>query len=262
METLKGHAAVVEMLRLMEENGRQEEAKEFSHLIAAVDSVGQQYDGLLAEVQDLKRRLAEAEKERHPLKDALARTVQTLEVRLTGVNTRLQVVRNRIALTAEKAVENFKRIGVSALDTAVSSLRIDTFLEAAQEKVFKCADDLAESIQKVEDVGRELRSAGSHVKNAGRAASGRETQTVDGGQEGRFQSAVLAPMRALQSSFERVGRTLYSALGAVDRLGRAADRNRGKRERVSVRRRLKTEAPACAVPALPAPAKRSREVAR
>lgn len=258
MEMLKDHAAVAAMLRLMEENGRQEQAAEFSNLIAAVDSVGQQYEGLLAEVRDLRQQLAEATKERHPLKDNLTRTVQVLEVRANGVHTRLQVIHNRIAITAQKAVDNFKRMDVSTLDTAISNLRVDKLLEATQQKIYMCVDDLDESIHKVEAMGQELRSVGSHVKNAGRVVSGKETQAVDGGQEGRFQMVVLAPMRTARSTLEQMGRTVYSAQGAVDRLGHAADRARGKRERSSVRRRLeqKEECP------VSAPAKESREAER
>ena len=39
MDFLKDHEAIREMLRLMEENNRQDQAKEFARLIACVDSI-------------------------------------------------------------------------------------------------------------------------------------------------------------------------------------------------------------------------------
>lgn len=258
MEMLKDHPAVAEMLHLLEENGRQEQAAEFSRLIAAVDSVGQQYNGLLAEVQDLKRQLDDAAMKRHPLKDALSRTVRALEARVNGVHTRLQVIRNRIISTAEQAVKNFKQMGISALDTAVCSLRVDKLLETVQQKIFMSVDNMEAAIQKVEAMGQELRIAGGYVKNAGRIASGKGTQRVDSGEEGRVQTVILAPMRMACSTLERMGQTIYSALGAVERLERAAERTRGKREKTSIRKRLeeKEDRPA------PAPARKPREEAR
>ena len=106
-------------------------------------------------------------------------------------------------------------------------------------------------------MGRELRSAGAHVKNAGRAAGGKEVQPVDGGEAGRIQSAVLAPLRGVHSVLTQFSRTNGKALTAVERLEDAADRNRGKREKSSVRHRLEKKPPA-----LPAPAKKFREAER
>ena len=120
-------------------------------------------------------------------------------------------------------------------------------------------DRVAESIHKVEAMGQELRNAGGHLKNAGRAAAGKEARQIDGGQEGKFQAAVLAPLRAVHSMLGGLNRTAYAALGAVDRLSRTAERGRGKREKSSVRQRLEGKPPA--LPA-PVPAKKSHEAER
>ena len=258
MEMLKDYPAVAEMIHLLEENGRPEQAADFSRLIAAVDSVGQQYEAMQMEVNDLRQQLVNATTEQHPLKDTLFRTVRALEDQANAVHTRLQMIQNRITFIAEKAVENFKQMGVSTLDTAISKLRVDQLLDTAQQLIRGGVDDLDKSIRKVEAIGQELRSAGSHMKNAGRVASGKEAQAVDGGQGGRFQTVVLAPMKAVRSTLERMGRTFRAAECAVDRLGHAAEQGRGKREKTSVRRRLedKENRPASA------PARKPREEVR
>lgn len=259
LEQLKDHAAVKEMLRLMEENGRQEQAAELARLIAAADSIIQQYDPICAKLDEIRQQLADLPKPRHPVRDAISQTVQKVEYGATEALTWILTVREHIISCAETAVADFKREGVSALDKAVSALNVQYLLETMQEKIGASLDRVAESIHKVEAMGQELRNAGGHLKNAGRAAAGKEARQIDGGQEGRFQAAVLAPLRAVHSMLGGLDRTAYAALGAVDRLSRAAEQGRGKREKSSVRQRLGKKPPA--LPA-PAPAKNPREAER
>ncbi len=257
MNPLKDHEAVKEMLRLMEENDRQEQAAEFARVIDAVDNMSQQYAKLTNELTEVKERLSEASRLRHPLHDMLSKTVRAVETKADDAFVRLCSVRNRIISCAETAVADFKRMGVSALDQAVATLRVGDLLTAVGEKISAALDSTETSIQKLETMGRELRSAGAHMKNAGRAAGGKEVQPVDGGEAGRIQSAVLAPLRGVHSVLTQFSRTNGKALTAVERLEDAADRNRGKREKSSVRHRLEKKPPA-----LPAPAKKFREAER
>lgn len=259
MELLKDHTAIKEMLRLLEENDRKEQAAELARLIAAADGIVQQYDALYAKLDDLKQQVAALPEPRHPVKDALSQTVRKVEYGATEALTWILTVREHIISCAETAVADFKREGVSALDKAVSALNVQYLLETMQEKIAASLDRVAESIHTVEAMGQELRTAGGHLKNAGRAAAGKEAQLIDGGQEGRFQAAVLAPLRAVHSMLAGLNGAAYAALGAVDRLSRVAERERGKREKSSVRQRLERKPPV--LPA-PAPAKKSHEAER
>ena len=259
MELLKDHAAIKEMLQLLEENGRKEEAVELARLIAVADSIVQQYDALYAKLEDLKQQVAALPEPRHPVKDALSQTVQKVEHGATEALTWILTVREHIISCAETAVADFKREGVSALDQAVSALNVQYLLETMQEKIAASMNRVAESIQKLEAMGQELRSAGGHLKNAGRAMTGKETQTVDGGQEGKIQAAMLVPLRAVQSMLVNLNKSVDTALGAVDRLSLAAERGRGKRGKSSVRQRLDrkpSDSPASA------PLKKLREAER
>ncbi len=264
MDFLKDHEMIIEMLRLMEENNRQDQAQEFSRLIACVDSMEQQYAAVLSELRDVKQQLAEMPEQRRSVKDALMEMVQTLEDRVGEMREQLQTIRDKIISCAKDAVSGFKQMGVSALDTAVCALGIKNLLESVQDKICQSMENTRASIRRVETMGQELRSARNHLKNAGRAAVGKEPQQVDTAREGRFQAAVLAPMRAANAMYAGMNRTIYGALGAVDRLERAAERTRGKRERPSVRQRLEEKrAETQARPlALPDPSRKPHEAAR
>lgn len=57
MKILSDYEAVMELLSLMKENGRELQAVELSCLISALDSMEQQYSSVLAELRDIKREL-------------------------------------------------------------------------------------------------------------------------------------------------------------------------------------------------------------
>ncbi len=243
MKILSDYEAVMELLSLMKENGRELQAVELSCLISALDSMEQQYSSVLAELRDIKRELTPEQ----PSFDL----VQAAQEKVEQARDQLAAVKERIIVWAKTAVEDFKRVGVSALDTAISSLGIKNLLETMQDKVCGAMENVDTSIKRVEAMGQELRSAGAHLKNAGRAAAGKETQEVDGERPGRFQTVILAPMRAVRGALAGLNRTIYRAEGAVERLGHTAERGRGKREKPSVWQQLDQKK--VEVSALPAP---------
>ena len=59
--------------------------------------------------------------------------------------------------------------------------------------------------------------------------TGKDTQTVDGGQEGRFQSVVLAPMRATKSLLSSMNNATLAAIGGMESLELSAEAAREAR---------------------------------
>lgn len=260
MDKLKDHAAVAEMLRLMQENGRQEQAEQFSNLISAVDSIIQQNEKLFEELYEIRQQLAvmPEPEQRHTFKDAVSNAAEMAERTAAGLYSALLTIRDHIISHAETAVADFKRMGVCALDSAAYAMGVQHLLNGMSEQTAKAADSVENSIKMVEAMGQELRSAGGHLKNAGRTVSGKEAQQIDGGQEGRFQAALLAPLRAAHSTLGRIERTIIAARCASENLESAAEKMRGKREKTSVRRRLGEKK---ALPP-PATARKHREAER
>lgn len=56
----------------------------------------------------------------------------------------------------------------------------------------------------VEAMGEELRSAGGHLKNAGRAAAGKEARQIDGGQS-KVKTMLFRMRNQLRKYFEQEG---------------------------------------------------------
>ena len=170
------------------------------------------------------------------MKKVLEGVAVNLENKLDWARNMLAGLRERIAECARNAVDNFKEAGVSALDKAASALGVKNVLEALQEHLSGMIADTKQNMEKVENIGHELRSVGGHLKNAGRAMTGKEAQAVDGGQAGRLQSAVLAPMRGVQTLLSGMNNATLAAIGGVENLEQPADMARERREERAAQR--------------------------
>ena len=237
-----------QFFKLLLENGRAGQSEDLSRLLFYMDGMNRQLDAVQRELQAVKAQLAKAHDA--PQKSALQGMADALQGKIRQAQEKLDGLREKIMQCAANAVEGFKRTGVLALDKAVAAMGIHKTLEAVQQNIHGSLEDTKRSIEKIETLGHELRSAGGHLKNAGRAAIGRETQAVDGGQEGRFQAAVLAPMRTVQKLLTSMNNATLAAIGNVERLETAAEAAR-EAKKPSIRQTLQEKKAEAA--ALPAP---------
>jgi len=224
-EQLSENGAVQEFLKLLTEN-RPDKCQDFSIMLWQLEGMGRQLDAALQELQEVKTQLAEMQKS--PAGRFTARAVSAVEDRLQAMQERLTEIKDRILEGAKEAVAGFKRAGVKALDKAVSALCIKKVLERTQKDLTESISDVKQSIGKIETIGQELRSVGGHIRNAGRAVVGKEQQKVDGGTEGRFQAAVLSPLRMEKNILTKLNNITLAAIGSVERLEQAARRTKEK----------------------------------
>lgn len=227
MDPLQGNEAIQQFIKLLEENGRQEQAADLSALMWYMDGMSRQYDAVLQELQNVRQQLAQVKEpsSKYVVQGAAAK----LEHRAHQIKETLDNLWEKIAGCAATAAKNFKETGVSALDKAVSAMGVKNALESLQNHLSEMITDTKRNIEKVESIGHELRSVGGHLKNAGRAMSGKETQTVDGGQAGRFQSAVLAPMWGAQKLLSGMNNATLAAIGGMEHLEQTAEDARAAR---------------------------------
>lgn len=227
MDPLQENDTLQQFMKLLAENGREGQAADLSQLMWYMDGMTRQYESVLRELQEVRQQLAQSQET--PQKNLIGRMVDALESKVQQVRSALDSLWTKISQCAAEAVENFAEAGVSALDKATDKALQGTksALEGVRKTICGAYEDVKRDIEKVEEMGHELRSVGGHLKNAGRALTGKETQRVDGGQEGRFQSAILAPMRATQKLLVGMNNATLAAIGRVEELERPVEeRNR------------------------------------
>lgn len=257
MDPLQGNEAIQQFMKLLVENGRRGQAMDLSALMWYMDGMNRQYEAVLTELQALKEQLSQEKKP--SVKYVMQRTAAKLEHKTHQIKDVLDSLWEKVAQCAADAVRDVKEMGVSALDKAISALGVKKALETLQEGISGLAADTRKSIVKVEHMGHDLRSAGTHLKNAGRAMLGKEPQVVNGGQEGRFQSVLLAPMRTTQRLLIGMNNATLAAIGSTEHLERRASEVRDVRaERTaagkpSIRKNLEEKKAQVAAQSAPAP---------
>lgn len=220
---LMENEAVRQCLKLLM-GERPDAGQAYSAMLWQMEGMEKQLGAALRELSEVREQLAKMQES--PGKGSLSRIVDAMGERLRAMRQGLTEMKERIVEVAKEAVGAAKQSGIKALDKAVSAIGIKKGLEAMQESLSCSITDIKRSIEKVEAMGKELRSVGGHLKNAGRAAAGKEQKVVDGGTEGHFQAAILAPMRMEKGILDRVNNLVLAAIGSVERLEEAGERAR------------------------------------
>lgn len=220
---LMGNEAVRQFLELLV-GERPDAGQAYAAMLGQMEDMTKQLDAARRELSEVRGQLAKMQE--GPEKGFLLRITDAVGKRIQAMRQGLAGMKGRIVAGAKEAVEAAKQSGIKALDKAVSMTGIKKGLEAMQEGLSSSISDIKGAIEKVETVGKELRSVGGHLRNAGRAVIGKEQKAVDGGTEGRFQAAVLAPMRTEKGILDRMNNLVLAAIGSVERLEEAGERAR------------------------------------
>ena len=243
----------------MAEQGRQQQVAELNQLLQQMDTMERQLRAVSWELRMVKEHLASSGPPR-PEQRFMAGLVQKLEGRLDSLRERMDTLRTHMADWARDTLDQFRQAGVSALDKAMSALKVMEGLEQLHTGIQGCMEAFRGGIRRVEQMGEELRQAGAHLHSAGRAAAGKgPARRLDTTQEGRFQSGVLMPLRLAVHRLSCMNNATLAAIGAVERLEQAAQAAR----KPSIRDALaEKKAEVAARPASdPAQAQKPREAA-
>lgn len=233
MAELQENDSVQTLLKLFGENKMPDKAQDLSTLLFYVDGMERQFDAVVRELQEVKNQLADIRDRENPIKKALSGMMVRLESKLEQMRERLSDMKDSIVETATKMVDNVKQAGVSVLDKTVSFLGVRESLDAMREDLHQSIADTKKSITKVETIGQELRSVGTHIKNVGRAVVGTDLKSVQEA-EGKFQAAVLAPLRTSHKLMTHMENATLAAIGGVERLEQAAEKGRAKEKKPSI----------------------------
>ncbi len=219
-----------ELIDLLKQ-GNPSQGKEYAALLWQVEDMSRLLDKALRELQEVRTQLG-GQKE-SGTKQAVTKAVEAVEGRIGTMRMAVSDMKERIVKGAREAVEGFKHGGTRALDMAVSLLGIRKGLEAMKNSLESSLRDVRKSIQTVEKVGHEMRSVGGHIRNAAHAIAGKEPLPVADRGEGRFQAAILAPLKRERDTLGRLLGLVDSAIRKLEKLEQAARRPTAEKQRES-----------------------------
>ena len=179
-------------------------------------------------IADMKSQLDDLKEiQDHPIKNALQKTIKTLETKVAEIKEQIADLKSGIIEGCKNAVSAFKENGISALDKLASFFQLKSGLQAVKNNIDKVIDTLDKAVNKIEMFSKEFHEAGRHLKNAARLLIGKEP--IDTAKEsGKLAKAVCTPYNAQKKCLVGINTQINKIIKALNRIEQSAENNRGK----------------------------------
>ena len=186
-----------------------------------VEELEKQLSGAVQELSTMRSELQDMQKS--PLKTALQKSVQALEVKVVSLREQIAALKENIIEGCKQALAEFKEHGTAALDGAARFLHLREGLEGMQKTTESCIHTNEQALKTIETVSTEYHEAGKHLKNVGRAILGKEA-VQDAKAMGKVAKTIAAPYKAERSCLLAMRGSIQKALSGLERLEQAAEK--------------------------------------
>ena len=210
---------VQELLSVMEANNMPG-AKDLLAVIGQVGAMENHLADMVKELATLRRELAEAQRQNHPIKTALQKAVIVLQAQVLELRDNLAGLKRDIIDGCKNALEAFHDKGLSALRNLADFFKLRPGLEAMRDNLDKSIKLDERTIAQIEAVSVKYHEAGRHLQNAGRAIVGKEL-IQEAKPVGKIAKTFTAAIRADRACCNAMRQCVDKAIGAVARLEKA-----------------------------------------
>lgn len=219
-----GNRDVADLLSILREHSSPLLA-DFQELLDRVGTLEQQLEAAVQELAAMRRDLAEMERRRHPAANAMRQAVTTIQTQVTELREKLSALKQAIVEGCKSAVAAFQKKGIAALDNITRFFRVRPMLEAVQAQASHAAAAADRAVGRVEAASQKYHEAGRHLKNAGRALTGKEA-IQKAKPPGKAAKTVAAPFRAVRTCFRSLEKSAASAASRLGRLEQATEQQK------------------------------------
>ena len=165
---------VRELLALMKAN-KMPGAKDLAAVIGQVTAMERHMADMVQELATMREELAEAQRQNHPIINALQKAVIALQAQVLEMRERIAVMKLDIVNGCRDALTAVRDKGLSALRNVADFFKLRPALEAVRGNIDKGIREDDRAISMIANISAEYHKAGRAVKNIGRAVVGKET---------------------------------------------------------------------------------------
>ena len=232
--------ALTELLDLLTQNGKKQEAAELSALFAQFSAMETQYDKVLSELAAVREQLATLHDGGNRAA-AMQETKQT-QAHITQAKETLSTLKENMTDKIRKTLAAVKQHGISALNKAADFLGVKKALTEMKGSVQDAIASTQSSIDRINAIGSELHALNEHAKNLGRTLTGKERKELTQRNEDKGVLAAIAkPLKRHKTALEGMEKNIDRAMARVERLEQAATKGKDK-EKPSIREEIKAAA--------------------
>lgn len=189
---LREHPQIIELLSVLEQNSLSKQKEEVQALVGYIDGMEEKLSQMMDEMKAMR---LEVEKLHDKgIRARCAQLVGTAEGKIRQGKTMLSTARTNFVSAAGRMLGTFQEKGRAALRHAVQALRIPAVLSRMERGFSHASQAMEQCAGKLDVIRDELHQAGGHIKNAGLALAGKESQES---KELSADKGVLAKLRVV-----------------------------------------------------------------
>lgn len=195
-------------LQLLDEKGMHDEKLSVQLLAGYVDQMEFQFNTVLEELKNVRQELNTIQDK--TLRATATRAVDKVVNKVEEAKGQLMKLKDHIITTVDKAVTEFKERGKSALVTAMKSLNVTGLLENIKNGLNHAAQSADHGIDKLTKFGNEVHAVNSHLKNAGRVLTGKDSKDLE-------------PRDADKGALSKIQESLFFSMSAFSHMSQKTD---------------------------------------
>lgn len=225
--------AVFELLALLQQQGQNEQIQMIQNLSSTIALLDNNLTTAMEELKAVKAQLYAVPKT--TLKETAIKQVEKVDNGLQSLKNQLDTIKAKFIATAQNVVNAVKDTGIVALDKTSEFIHLKENLNAFYSGVKNTIAKVDKSIDTLNAVTQEANSAIKHIKNVGRAMTGKERNHS----MAHPSDNVAKPLKAVRKMLVSTGN---KSLGTISNTERLANRSKQiQAEKPSVLKKLKEQ---------------------
>ena len=196
---LRDHPQIIDLISVLEQSGLQKQKEEVQALVGYIDGMEEKLSQMMDEMKEMRLEVGKLHDK--GIRARCSQLLGTAEGKIHQVKSMVSTAKENLISSAKQMVQTFREKGRSALCRAAQALHIPSVLSRMGRGFAHAGKGMEQCSVRLDAMREELHQAGGHIKNAGLALAGKESQES---KELSADKGVLAKLRSFVLSCGKV----------------------------------------------------------
>ena len=189
---LREHPQIIELLSVLEQHSLSKQKEEVQALVGYIDGMEEKLSQMMDEMKEMRLEVGKLHDK--GIRARCSQLVDTVEGKVRQTKVMVSTAKENLISSAKQMVQTFQEKGCSALCRAAQALHIPSVLSRMGRGFAHAEKSMGQLAVRLDAMREELHQAGGHIKNAGLALAGKESQES---KELSADKGVLAKLRVV-----------------------------------------------------------------
>lgn len=215
-----------ELLNILIDVNTLQSQQTISLLMNYMNDMEENFFSVLQELDTVKEQLANVQNtmQTRTVRNTLSELSENMGNKVAQLQIQLKEIKVSLNEKAAQLLQNYKKQGIKALNHVCGFLGIKETMTQLKESLLDNAQNMQESMDKIDNVAKELRGVSTHVKNVGRAMAGKETKAVPEQKEKGFFYQMKRPYQSMKHFCENQAVKLEKGIATMESLEQSANK--------------------------------------